>query len=75
MAGPRGGTLIYSYIRRPGPFFWVIFNFNILEGFQKKIIFWGYDEIVDFFFLGGGGGRHKSGICLGVISIHFWAVS
>ena len=41
-SGPQGGTLIFSYIRRLGPFFGVKFlNFNIFWGFQKKIIFFG----------------------------------
>ena len=41
---PVGGTLIFLYIRRLGPFFGVqILNFNIL-----------------FFFLGGGGGVQKN---------------
>ena len=32
----QGGTLIFSYIRRLGPFFGVKFlNFNIFWGFQK----------------------------------------
>ena len=31
------GTLIYSYIRRLGPFFWFkILNFNILFWFSEK---------------------------------------
>ena len=34
---PMGGTLIFSYKRRLGPFFGVKFlNFNIFGGFQKK---------------------------------------
>ena len=42
-----GGTLIFSYIRRLGSFFWFkILNFNIFGVFQ--IFFF-------FFFLGGGG--------------------
>ena len=57
-----GGTLIFSYIRRLGPFFWVQnFEFQYFLGVFKKInIFWGYEDFVDiffffFFFLGGGG--------------------
>ena len=40
--GGGGGTLIFSYIRRLGPFFWVKFlNFNIFGGFQKnEYFFW-----------------------------------
>ena len=38
--GGGGGTLIFSYIRRLGSFFWFkILNFNILWGFQKTNIF------------------------------------
>ena len=37
-----GGTLIFSYIRRLGPFFGLkILNFNIFGGFQKNEYFWG----------------------------------
>ena len=39
-----GGTLIFSYIRRLGPFFLggvKILNFNILWGFQKNDFFFG----------------------------------
>ena len=35
--GGGGGTLIFSYIRRLGPFFWFkILNFDIFGGFQKN---------------------------------------
>ena len=35
--GGGGGTLIFSYIRRHGPFFgFKILNFNIILGFQKN---------------------------------------
>ena len=38
----QGGTLIFSYIRRLGPFFgFKILNFNIFGGFQKNEYFWG----------------------------------
>ena len=38
----QGGTLIFSYIRRLGPFFGVKFlNFNIFWGFQKYDFFGG----------------------------------
>ena len=34
---PRGGTLIFSYIRRLGPFFWgQIFEFQYFLGFSEK---------------------------------------
>ena len=58
-----GGTLIFSYIRRLGPF-WGVQHFL---GFQKKkkylfgfedfvdIFFWCHHKL-DFFFGGGGGG-------------------
>ena len=41
---PRGGgTLIFSYIRRLGPFFgFKILNFNIFLGFQKNKYFLGF---------------------------------
>ena len=58
--GPRGGTLIFSHIRRLGPFFGLkILNFNIFWGFQKNEYFWGYDDFVDIL---GGGGHHKIGL-------------
>ena len=39
---PRRGTLIFSYTRRLGSFFWFeILNFNIFLGFQKNKYFWG----------------------------------
>ena len=53
-----GGTLIFSYIRRLGPFLGLkILNFNIFllsfflggGGFRKMNIFWGYEEYI---FLG-----------------------
>ena len=46
----QGGTLIFSYIRRLGPFFWVQnFNFDIFWGFQKNKYFLGYENFVDIF--------------------------
>ena len=51
----QGGTLIFSYIRRLGPFFGVkILNFNIFGGFQKNKYFLGYEDFVDIFW-----GHHK----------------
>ena len=48
--GGRGCTLIFSYIRRLGPFLrFKILNFNNLDGFQENEYFWGYEEIVDIF--------------------------
>ena len=40
--GGGGGTLIFSHIRRLGPFFgFKILNFNIFWGFQKNEFFLG----------------------------------
>ena len=62
-----GGTLIFSYIRRLGPFFgFKILNFNIFLGFQKNKYFMGYENFVDIFW-----GHHKIGLYLEVISMHF----
>ena len=48
--GPRGGTLIFSYMRRLGPFFGVkILNFNIFWGFQKNKYFLGCEDFVVIF--------------------------
>ena len=47
---PGGGTLIFSYIHRLGPFFGGrILNFNIFGGFQKNEYFFGYEHFVDIF--------------------------
>ena len=41
-ANPRGGTLIFSYIRRLGSFFgFQNFEFQNVFGFSEKIIFFG----------------------------------
>ena len=47
---PRGGggTLIFSYIRRLGPFFGVK-NFEFFGGFQKNKYFLGYENFVGIF--------------------------
>ena len=55
----EGGTLIFSYIRRLGPFFFVQ-NFELQYflwggGVRKMNIFGGM-KILRIFFLGGGGG-------------------
>ena len=43
-----GGTEIFIYIRRLGPFWgFKILNFNIFGGFQKYHYFWGYEDFVD----------------------------
>ena len=76
-AEPKGGTLIFSYIRMLGSFFGVQkFEFQYFLGFSEKLIFfWGYEDFVDFFFFfffwGGGGGHLKIGLYLVVISMHF----
>ena len=44
----EGGTLIFSFIRRLGPFFvFKILNFNIFEGFHKNEYFLWYEDFVD----------------------------
>ena len=46
-----GGTLIFSYRRRLGTFFFwgfKILNFNIFGGFQKNEYILGYENFVDF---------------------------
>ena len=64
---PQGGTLIFSYIRRLGPFFLVQnFEFRYFMGFQKNKYFWGMRILWIFFW-----GLHKIGIYLEVISMHF----
>ena len=63
--GGVGVTLIFSYIRRLGSFFWVQnFEFQYFWGFQK--IFLGMKILWIFF-----GGHHKIGLYLGVSSMHF----
>ena len=68
---PKGGTLIFSYIRRLGPFFWgQIFEFQYFLGFSEKLkTFWGMNIL--WIFFGGGGGHPKIGLVLGVISMYF----
>ena len=46
---PGGGTLIFSYIRRLGSFFWVQNFFSIFFGVLKKK-FLGYEDFVGIFF-------------------------
>ena len=56
---PRGGTLIFLYIRRLGPFFWVQNSeFQYFFGFSEKLIFLGGMNILWIFFLG----HHKIGL-------------
>ena len=46
----EGGTLIFSYIRRLGPFLgFKILNFDIFWVFQKNKCFFGYENFVDIF--------------------------
>ena len=51
MSTPCGrGPLIFSYIRRLGPFLgFKILNSNIFGGFHKNEYFWGYEDFVDVF--------------------------
>ena len=65
---PRGGTLIFSHIRRLGPFFWVQNSeFQYFLGvFRKMNIFWGYKDFVDIF-----GGSSQNWASLRVISMQF----
>ena len=65
---PRGGggTLIFSYIRRLGPFFGgQISEFNIFLGFQKNEYILGMKILWIFFW-----GHPKIGLVLGVISMY-----
>ena len=65
--GGGGGTLIVSYIRRLGTFFWVQnLEFQYFRGFQKNKYFLGYEDFVDIFW-----GHHKIGLYLEVISMYF----
>ena len=55
--GGGGGTLIFSHIRRLGPFFWDRNSeFQYFLGFSEKWIFLGGMKIlwIFFFFWGGG---------------------
>ena len=64
----QGGTLVFSYMRRLGPFFGV-------QNFEFRYFFWVFRKINIFlgmkilwiFF----GGHHKIGLYLEVISMHF----
>ena len=48
---PRGGTLIFSRIRRLGPFFWVQNSeFQYFFGFSEKLIFFRGMKILWIFF-------------------------
>ena len=41
-----GGTLIFSHIRRLGPF-WGVQNLELGGGVRKNEYFWGYEDFVD----------------------------
>ena len=62
--GGGGGTEIFIYIRRLGPFRgFKILNINIFGGFRNIIIFGGMKILWIY--------HYKTGPALGVISIHF----
>ena len=49
--GPMEGTLIFSYIRRLGPFFGgQIFEFQYFLGFSENEYFLGYERFMDIFW-------------------------
>ena len=61
---PRGGTLIFSHIRRLGLFFWVQNSeFQYFLGFSEK---WGCEDFVDIFL-----GSSQNWASLRVISMQF----
>ena len=65
--GGGGVTLIFSHIRRLGPFFWVQNSeFQYFLGFSEKLTFFGGMKILWIFF----GGHHKIGV-VWVISMQF----
>ena len=76
--GSQGATLIFSYIRRPGPFFFFLFfflgggggvqnlEFQYFWGVQKNEYFLGYENFVDKIFWG----HHKTRLALWIISMH-----
>ena len=77
--GGRGGTLIFSHIRRLGPFFWVQNSeISIFLGVFRKINIFGGMKILWIFFWG----HHKIGLVWGSflcnlrsryrIGIFFW---
>ena len=73
---PPGRTLIFSYIRRLGTFFWVqnFVSFQIFffwgGGGSENYFFLGCEDFVDIFW-----GYSKIGLYLGVISMHFMVFS
>ena len=59
----KGGTLIFSHIRRLQLFLRVQNSeFQYFLGFQKNENCLGYEDCHDGFFLWGGGGHHKNGL-------------
>ena len=67
MVVSQGGTLIFSYIRRLGPFFWVQNSeFQYFLGFQKNEYFWGVFRFCGYFF-----GSSQNWTSLRVISMQF----
>ena len=63
-------VLIFSYIRRLGPFFLVqIFELQYFLGVSENEYFFGYLDFLDIFW-----GHQKIGLVLGVISMHFLKV-
>ena len=57
---------LLSYICRLSPFLgFKILNFNILGVFREMNIFWGFEDFVDIFFVGRGGGYCKTGLLSG----------
>ena len=65
---PRGGTLIFSHIRRlrlffGGSKFWILIFFGVS---RKMNTFWGYEDFVDIFW-----GSSQNWASLRVISMHF----
>ena len=72
MSKGGGGTLIFSHIRRLRLFLRVQNSeFQYFLGLQKNENCLGYEDCVDFFFLGGGGGSSQKWASLRVISMHF----
>ena len=68
VGGGGVGSLIFSYIRTLGSFFWVQnFEFQYFLGVFRKINIILGMKILWIFF----GGHRKIGLYLGVISMHF----
>ena len=68
--GGGGVTLIFHTCVGSGHFWgFKILNFNIILAYRKNEYFLGMKVL--WICLGGGGGHHKIGLYLGVISMHF----